>query len=100
MHCTALGTEFQEVVIRDAYSEHLLDNIESNFSSIVKELMYPAYKNGVPFTIPLIDSAVKPEKHLLYPLSEVELAELWIELSSFLDASHVVPSSSPYRHPM
>ena len=74
-HRVAHGDTTDKVV--NVKSEQLLDELEVRYPQVFKELTYPIIENRVPFTIPLVDSTIPPPKRKLYPLSKLELEELW-----------------------
>ena len=54
----------------------------------------------MPFTILLIDPSVQPKKRKLYPMSALELEELYKQIKLLLESGRIVPSSSLYGAPI
>ena len=50
--------------------------------------------------IRLKDESAPPPRRKIYPLDEVELAELKRQITEWLDSNRIVPSNSPYGAPV
>ena len=81
-------------------SEQLLDSLEHDFPEVFAEPTYPIVKWHDPFQIKLLDELVQPARRKIYPLSELELQELWSQIKTLVDSGRSVPSSSPYGSPV
>ena len=68
------------------------------------EPKYPVDRSSCPqkfeFSLPLKDENSEPPKRKIYPLDNVELDELKMQLKEFLDSGRIVPSCSPYGAPI
>ena len=81
-----------------------LKRLQQKYPVVFGEPQYPIdrsdCKDDFVHKIPLRDPEAPPPKRKLYPLDNVELAELKKQLTEFLDSNRIEPSSSPYGAPI
>ena len=96
-HVAHGGDKVAEV---NQHSEQMLDELEKEYPDVFSEPTYPIWEHRQPFKIPLIDTSKQPAHCCLYPLSSEELTALKKQINEWLESGCIVPSASPYGHPV
>ena len=97
-HCVAHGGD--KVAEFNQHSEQMLDELQKEYPDVFSELTYPIWEHRQLFQILLIDTSKQFVCRHLYPLSSEELTALKKQINEWLDSGRIVPSASPYCHPV
>ena len=78
----------------------MLDKLEKEYPHVFNKPTYPIWEHRKTIKIPLIDTRKWPSCGCLYSLSNKELTELKKQIKEWLKSGCIVPSASPYCHPV